>query len=135
MNIFRLFGDLSHLLSILILINNMRQRRSSAGISFKSQSLYAVVFTARYLGIRLYVRRANADLFWSWVSLYNAAMKIFFIGSSLYILYLMRFPFRPTHDPNLDTFKVEFLLIGAFVASMVFNYEYSLSEVFGIESG
>jgi ER lumen protein retaining receptor len=56
-------------------------------------------------------------------------MKVFFVGSSLYILYLMKFPFRPTHDPNLDTFKVEFLLIGSFVTSMVFNYEYSFSEV------
>jgi ER lumen protein retaining receptor len=56
-------------------------------------------------------------------------MKVFFIGSSLYILYLMKFPFRPTLDPNLDTFKVEFLLIGSFVTSMVFNYEYSFSEV------
>jgi len=56
-------------------------------------------------------------------------MKIFFIASSVYILYLMKGPFRPTHDPNLDTFKVEFLFIGAFVASLVFNYDYSVPEV------
>jgi len=41
----------------------------------------------------------------------------------------MKFPFRPTHDPNLDTFKIEYLLIGSFVAAMVFNYEYSFAEV------
>jgi ER lumen protein retaining receptor len=41
----------------------------------------------------------------------------------------MKFPFRPTHDPNLDTFKIEFLLMGSFGAAMVFNYEYSFSEV------
>jgi len=70
------------------------------------------------------------DLLWSWVSLYNTIMKLFFIGSSIYILYLMKFPFRPTHDPNLDTFKIEYLLIGSFVAAMVFNYEYSFAEVF-----
>jgi hypothetical protein len=51
MNIFRFFGDLSHLVSILILIYTMRERRSSAGISFKSQCLYTAVFVARYLGI------------------------------------------------------------------------------------
>jgi ER lumen protein retaining receptor len=61
--------------------------------------------------------------------MYNSAMKIFFIASSVYILYLMKGPFRPTHDPNIDTFKVEFLVLGAFVASMIFNYEYSLAEV------
>jgi ER lumen protein retaining receptor len=72
---------------------------------------------------------ANEDLLWSWVSLYNTLMKLFFIGSSIYILYLMKFPFRPTHDPNLDTFKIEYLLIGSFVSAMVFNYEYSFAEV------
>jgi len=41
----------------------------------------------------------------------------------------MKFPFQPTHDPNLDTFKIEYLLVGSFVASLVFNYEFSLSEI------
>ena len=50
MNIFRFFGDLSHLVSILILIYNMRERRSSSGLSFKSQCLYTAVFVTRYLG-------------------------------------------------------------------------------------
>jgi ER lumen protein retaining receptor len=79
-----------------------------------------------------HLQRANRereDLFWSYVSLYNTVMKVFFISSSLYILYLMKRPFRPTFDPNIDTFKIEFLVIGAFAAAMVFNYEYSFSEV------
>jgi ER lumen protein retaining receptor len=141
MNIFRFFGDLSHLVSILTLIYTMQERRSSAGISFKSQCLYTVVFVSRYLGIpcpyspwnfRHVIQSANGggeDLFWSYVSLYNTVMKVFFISSSLYILYLMKHPFRPTFDPNIDTFKIEFLVIGAFAAAMVFNYEYSFSEV------
>jgi ER lumen protein retaining receptor len=128
MNIFRFVADLSHLLSILILIYNIRNKRSSSGISFKSQCLYTVVFVTRYLGTPLHDIN-KTDLFWSWVSLYNTAMKIFFIVSSAYILYLMKFPFRPTHDTHIDTFKVEFLLLGSFVAAMVFNYEYSLAEV------
>ena len=41
----------------------------------------------------------------------------------------MKRPFRPTFDPNIDTFKIEFLVIGAFAAAMVFNYEYSFAEV------
>jgi ER lumen protein retaining receptor len=57
-------------------------------------------------------------------------MKIFFISSSVYILYLMKGPFRPTHDPNIDTFKIEYLLIAALLSSLLFNYEYSFSEVF-----
>jgi len=48
-----------------------------------------VVFVTRYL-----------DLLWTWVSLYNFTMKVFFIGSSCYILYLMRVKFRyASHHP------------------------------------
>ena len=53
------------------------------GISFKTQALYVTVFLTRYL-----------DLFYDYVSLYNTVMKIFFIGSSCYILYLMKVKFR-----------------------------------------
>ena len=54
------------------------------GISFKTQALYVAVFVTRYL-----------DLFLGeWVSLYNTLMKLFFIGSSGYILYLMKYRFR-----------------------------------------
>ena len=55
----------------------------STGISFKTQALYVGVFVARYL-----------DLLYRWVSLYNFVMKIFFIASSVYILYLMKVKFR-----------------------------------------
>jgi ER lumen protein retaining receptor len=55
---------------------------SFAGISFKTQLLYAVVFVTRYL-----------DLFVE-SSFYRFVMKVFFIGSSVYVLYLMRVRFR-----------------------------------------
>ena len=42
-----------------------------------------MVFVTRYI-----------DLLWSWISLYNTIMKLFFIGSSCYILYLMKVRFR-----------------------------------------
>lgn len=54
-----------------------------AGISFKTQALYVLVFVMRYM-----------DLFFHWISLYNFVMKIFFITSSCYILYLMKSLFR-----------------------------------------
>ena len=41
------------------------------------------MFIARYL-----------DLFYDWVSLYNFTMKVFFIASSCYILYLMKVRYR-----------------------------------------
>lgn len=54
------------------------------GISFKTQALYVVVFCTRYLDL----------LTFDFVSFYNVMMKLFFIGSSVYILYLMRLRFR-----------------------------------------
>lgn len=119
MNIFRLLGDVSHLASILILIHKIHTTRSCRGISFKTQALYVTVFVCRYL-----------DLFMGeWVSLYNTAMKLFFIGSTSYVLYLMKFRFRPTHDPAIDTFRVEYLLGPALLLSLIFNYKFTVIEV------
>lgn len=115
------------------------------GISFKTQALYVTVFVSRYL-----------DLFYKWVSFYNFIMKLFFISSSIYILYLMKVRFRyavilplcllvfdrvtelvaldtqlrPTNDPSIDTFRVGYLVGPAFLLGLIFNYSYSITEVF-----
>jgi hypothetical protein len=89
------------------------------GISFKTQALYVAVFVSRYI-----------DIFYEWVSLYNFVMKIFFISSSCYILYLMKFKYRPTHDPSIDTFKAEYLVGPCFLLSLIFNYSFSFVEIF-----
>ncbi|KAJ4483762.1 ER lumen protein retaining receptor-domain-containing protein [Lentinula aciculospora] len=118
MNLFRLLGDLAHLASILILLLKIRKSRSCRGISFKTQALYVVVFVARYL-----------DLFFRYISLYNTVMKIFFIGSSCYILYLMKFRYRPTNDPSIDTFRLEYLIAPCVVLALIFNYQFWFTEV------
>ncbi|KAI4520489.1 ER lumen protein retaining receptor-domain-containing protein [Schizophyllum commune] len=118
MNLFRLLGDLSHLASILILIQKIHTTRSCRGISFKTQALYVTVFVTRYL-----------DLFTRYISFYNTVMKIFFIASSCYILYLMKFRFRPTQDPSLDTFRVEYLVGPCAVLALIFNYAFTPSEI------
>ena len=84
MNIFRFLGDLSHLASILILLRKIITSRSCRGISFKSQALYLTVFLTRYVDL----------VTGPYVSFYNTIMKIFFIASSAYTLYLMKFRFR-----------------------------------------
>ncbi|KAL4071273.1 ER lumen protein retaining receptor-domain-containing protein [Scleroderma yunnanense] len=118
MNIFRLLGDLAHLASIFILVHKMHTTRSCRGISFKTQALYVLVFVTRYL-----------DLLYTWISLYNFIMKIFFIASSCYILYLMKYRFRPTHDPTIDTFKVEYLVGPCLALSLIFNYRFEITEI------
>ncbi|RXW12370.1 hypothetical protein EST38_g13484 [Candolleomyces aberdarensis] len=88
------------------------------GLSFKTQALYCAVFITRYL-----------DLFYHYVSAYNSIMKVFFIASSGYILYLMKIKYRPTHDPSIDTFKVEYLVAPSLILGLIFNYNFSVTEV------
>ncbi|TPX36985.1 hypothetical protein SmJEL517_g00884 [Synchytrium microbalum] len=57
-------------------------------------------------------------------------MKIFFIGSAFYILYLMRIRFKATWDPSLDTFRVEFLLVPCAVLALIVNYAFTPLEIF-----
>lgn len=120
MNIFRLLGDLSHLASIFILLYKIQKSRSCRGISFKTQLLYVVVFCTRYL-----------DLFSSESpkTLYLVTAKIFFVASSSYILYLMRYRYRPTQDPAIDTMKLEYLLGPCAVLALIFNYKFTFLEV------
>ena len=97
------------------------ESKSASGISFKSQFLYLTVYITRYL-----------DLFWTFYepkSLYNTVFKIIFIASSSYVVYLMLNDYKPTHDPNLDTFKVQYLLGFAAVMAVLFPYRYTPTEV------
>ncbi|KAB8304142.1 hypothetical protein EYC80_003562 [Monilinia laxa] len=77
-NFFRILGDISHTLSKCILIYAIHRNSSAEGVSLITQSLYAMVFITRYL-----------DLFSGYFILWNFILKIFYIGSSLYILFLM----------------------------------------------
>lgn len=52
-----------------------------------------------------------------------------FIGAQVYTVYLMLNDYKPTHDPNQDTFKVQYLMAGAAVLAILFPYKYSIAEV------
>lgn len=118
MNIFRLTGDLSHLLAIIVLLLKIWKTRSCAGISGKSQILFAIVYTTRYL-----------DLITTYISAYNTVMKVVFIGASYATLYLIYMKFKATYDHNHDTFRVEFLLAPALVLSLLINHDFNVLEV------
>lgn len=95
MNLFRLMGDMSHVVSIVILILRLRVSKSAVGISLKTQELFLLVFLTRYV-----------DLFTNFISLYNTTMKIAYITSSAYIIYMIRFkePYRSKYDKSQDSF-------------------------------
>ncbi|KAL8970638.1 MAG: hypothetical protein Q9197_003705 [Variospora fuerteventurae] len=120
MNIFRILADLCHLASILILLQKMKSSSSCSGISFKSQALYLMVYATRYL-----------DIFWTLTtgSLWNTSFKILFLASQAYVIYLMLNDYKPTHDPNIDTLKVQYLLGGSAVIAILFPYRYQFTEI------
>ena len=89
-----------------------------SGISGKSQILFAIVFASRYL-----------DLFTSFISIYNTSMKVFFITTSLFTIYLMYFKFKATYDSNHDTFRVEFLVVPVGGLAFLVNHEFTPLEV------
>ena len=118
MNIFRLIGDLLHLLSILILIQKIRSKKSCAGISLKSIELYELVFVTRYL-----------DLFTEFVSLYNTLMKIFYIASTAAIIYLMRVQYRRSYDKAHDNAWLSIPIAFAVVMALIFTDSYEPLEL------
>ncbi len=76
------------------------------------------MFVTRYL-----------DLFFSFISYYNTLMKLFFLGSSITIVYYMRYKYKHTYDAEHDTFRVVFLLAPCFVAALLINQEFTFIEV------
>ena len=90
------------------------------GISLKTQELYALVFLARYL-----------DLFTDFISLYNSAMKIVFILSSLAIVWCMRMHpiIKRSYDKVVDTFRHYFLVLGCFVLALLIHEKFTVQEV------
>ncbi|KAK7919536.1 hypothetical protein WMY93_010820 [Mugilogobius chulae] len=88
------------------------------GISGKSQVLFALVFTTRYL-----------DLLTSFISLYNTTMKIIYIGCAYATVYLIYAKFKATYDGNHDTFRVEFLVVPVGGLAFLVNHDFSPLEI------
>jgi ER lumen protein retaining receptor len=92
---------MSHILSFIVLLHKIVKAKSAAGISMRTQELYAVVFLTRYI-----------DIFWNFSSMYNWVLKIVFIASSCSIVYMMRFgaPQKATYNAELDAFPTQYLI-------------------------
>ncbi|OJD15143.1 hypothetical protein AJ78_04568 [Emergomyces pasteurianus Ep9510] len=70
------------------------------------------------------------DLLWTFTdSAYNTIFKLLFISSSAYTIYLMVNDYKPTHDPNIDTFKVQYLLGASAVLGILFPPRYEFAEI------
>ncbi|KAL6194037.1 PREDICTED: ER lumen protein retaining receptor-like [Fragaria vesca subsp. vesca] len=120
MNIFRLAGDMTHLASVLVLLLKIHTIKSCAGVSLKTQELYALVFATRYL-----------DIFVSFYSVYNTLMKLIFLGSSFSIVWYIRHHriVRRSYDKSQDTFRHHFLLLPCLLLALVINEKFTFREV------
>ncbi|KAM6585025.1 hypothetical protein CsatB_012027 [Cannabis sativa] len=120
MNIFRLAGDMFHLASVLVLLLKIHTIKSCAGVSLKTQELYAIVFATRYL-----------DIFTNFISFYNTIMKLIFLGSSFSIVWYMRRHkiVRRSYDRDQDTFRYIFLMFPCLIFAIFINEKFTFKEV------
>ena len=114
-----MIGDFSHYLAILTIFIKIISSKSCKGISGKSQILFLIVFITRYL-----------DVFTNFISLYNTSIKIFFILSTLTNIFLVFVKYKGTISSDLDSIRIEILIIGAAVLALFINHEFVMMEIF-----
>jgi len=110
-----------HLLSIMLLVFKLHKSKSCVGVSCRMQEMYALVFIFRYL-----------DLLWSFISLYNTVMKLVFITTTVYLIYLMRVqvPISQTYERSNDSFPYELYLLGpCALLGILFTDEYTIPDI------
>ncbi|RLM64521.1 ER lumen protein-retaining receptor [Panicum miliaceum] len=119
MNAFRLAGDMTHLISVLVLLLKIHTIKSCAGVSLKTQELYALVFSTRYL-----------DIFTDFISLYNTVMKLIFLGSSFSIVWYMRHHklVQRSYDKDHDTFRHQFLVLPCLILALLIHEQFTFKE-------
>jgi ER lumen protein retaining receptor len=73
------------------------------------------------------------DLLWNFYPVYNVFMKLFFIVTSFYILFLLK---RGSHDADaalettaLETFRVGYVVMASLISAVLVNYNGSIYEV------
>lgn len=94
-----------------------------AGISLKTQELYALVFATRYL-----------DIFTDFVSVYNTIMKLIFLATSFSIVWYMRHHkiVRRSYDKEQDTFRHLFLILPCLILALAVNEKFTFKEVWNV---
>uniref|UniRef100_A0A6B2LHC1 ER lumen protein-retaining receptor n=1 Tax=Arcella intermedia TaxID=1963864 RepID=A0A6B2LHC1_9EUKA len=123
MNYFRIAGDLLHLFSFAVLLVKIYNQKSCRGISLQTQILYLIVFVSRYLDLPWNI------MHFTWFSLYLAAMKIIFIASTGFVIYMVKVKYGKSYSKDEDTFPTWWLVVPCLLLSLVWNEEFSFFEV------
>lgn len=118
MNAFRLAGDMMHLLAMVILLTNIVKSKSCAGISGKTQVMFALVFLTRY-----------TDLLYYFISPYNSVMKIIYISLTLATCFLIFVKFKKTYERDFDSMRFEYLIVFSATLACLINHDFSALEI------
>lgn len=118
-NVFRITGDILHAASSALLIRKIHTSHSCAGISLKTQLIYAFVFMTRYL-----------DIFWNFESIYNWLFKIYYLVTTFYTIYLIAFKYSDSYQSPLDKTPVLFIIIPSYVVGLIAARPWTLFEAF-----
>ena len=78
----------------------------------KSQLLYFVVYVARYMDFFV-------TLHMDFLHIYNAIMKLFFLGSEALVIYFIIVKYRASYDSRMDSFRIVILLVPAALLAFV----------------
>ncbi|KAE8703016.1 ER lumen protein-retaining receptor [Hibiscus syriacus] len=140
MNVFRLAGDMTHLLSVLVFLLKIHTIKSCAGISLKTQELYAIVFATRYLDI-FTIRRSydkDQDTFRHYILMLPCLILALLINEKFtfkevmwtFSLYLEAVAILPQlvllqRTRNIDNLTGQYVfLLGAYRALYILNWVY-----------
>eukprot|EP00756_Hemistasia_phaeocysticola_P059282 Hpha_TRINITY_DN36022_c0_g1::TRINITY_DN36022_c0_g1_i1::g.170797::m.170797/K10949/KDELR; ER lumen protein retaining receptor len=117
-NLFRMTGDMLHLISVLIILHKMVKLKSCHGLSLKSQLLYGLVFACRYIPSFIVGHQRV---------IYLIVMKLFFLSTSWFIVFLMtsRNPWKATYDRAMDNFNVWYLIAPTIILAALFHYDHN----------
>ena len=111
--IFRILGDVSHTLSKCILIYAIHSNHSAEGVSLITQALYCLVFISRYLDLFT----PYSFLLGSFTRKWIFTLKIFYILSSLYILFLMMRVYARTREREKAWKLGALVMVGSIVGA------------------
>jgi len=110
-NLFRLSGDFLHLGAFGFLLYHLHSTKSCEGISFRTQAMYLAVFLCRYI-----------DIFWNFISMYNSVMKLLFIGTTGYILFMMNGELKSKQTPETESNRALIAIIpGCALLALILN--------------
>uniref|UniRef100_A0A0D9R2X3 ER lumen protein-retaining receptor n=1 Tax=Chlorocebus sabaeus TaxID=60711 RepID=A0A0D9R2X3_CHLSB len=119
MNVFRILGDLSHLLAMILLLGKIWRSKCCTGSSSgEKEGLHGGILSCRV------IEKITGKM-----DLYIDIYKVVFLLCAYVTVYMIYGKFRKTFDSENDTFRLEFLLVPVIGLSFLENYSFTPLEI------